>query len=49
MVLCDGVPTVYPAEDAPVDGHGDLLEVIYDCGPVEVSLRWGAIMSFCPL
>ena len=38
-MLRDGVPTVYPAEEAPVDGHGDLLEVIYDCGPVEVKYR----------
>ena len=30
----DGIPTVFPAES--VDGEGDLLEVVYDCGPVTV-------------
>lgn len=30
----DGIPTVFPAES--VDSEGDLLEVVYDCGPVAV-------------
>ena len=35
MVVQDGVPTAFPADQAPQNGHQDLLEVVYDCGPVK--------------
>ena len=38
-------PTVFPAEDAPIDGQGDLLKVIYDHGPVEVSMPCGLTLQ----
>ena len=33
--LHDGVPTAYAADEATQPGEEDLLQVVYDCGPVQ--------------
>ena len=38
VTAVDGIPTVFPRETGEVSEADDLLRVVYDHGPVEVSL-----------
>lgn len=35
MKRVNGIPTAFPADTGEVSAEEDLLQVVYDCGPVE--------------
>ena len=48
MKRVDGLPTVYPAEGGFVSEAENLLQTVYDCGPVKVRQEVSVRSLPCP-